>query len=437
MEHILSLDNLRDAIFKHADMASLIALDQVSRTTRSAVRSYTYPWTMKMNGFGDLYDQESYEYHRIIGYKSLPKSRWLFLQRGPQIGSLKLDVRPSYTESDWHPLLFMYEAINLFADQLTRLEVSLYVSEHDKDSSNKFTRRSLSTISRVRLPRCTSLKLDVSCDADLLREHWFDRFLIMFPKLKQLDISMGSNFNKLEPILAALPAVHLLEKLSIEYSGLDQITGLADDEDEDQTLVVMDFSSLQELSLDLHSDVSHTGLQSIATDYFTGVDWFTSIGTHPPTRLKTVTLNLQDISPQWGAAFLIKLAIHCPAWQELALKLPTNKYAESSLVDELYSTGCPAGWGSKLRDLHLCLSSARVAAQLIASGVSLETLSVYFHSESDELDDKFRPIFRQGFPQLKILALRHCRNEFLKFAIIRAAPRLEHLQEPDNGCTIL
>lgn len=212
MEHVLSLDELRDATLKHADMASLILLEEVSHTARQAVLSFTYPRMVSMSAQDFKTPAEGQPDDKALKINSTGQ----LLQRGPRISQLSLKLFRE--EEDWPPFFIIYKTIRLLADQLSHLIIEYYLLfATNMDSTGEDKAGSLRTIREVRLPHCTSLELYlVSINLEVLPQHGFNQFLAMFPALKQLTIELNIldlDHSQVYPLLSDLPASHLLENL--------------------------------------------------------------------------------------------------------------------------------------------------------------------------------------------------------------------------------
>lgn len=93
MERVSAIDELRDEIYQHANMASLVALDQVSRGTQKAARSFTYPRRVVMRSFKHFFEDDrhgSVPISRLVGCRPSETLYMNLLHRGPQIASLHL-----------------------------------------------------------------------------------------------------------------------------------------------------------------------------------------------------------------------------------------------------------------------------------------------------------------------------------------------------------
>lgn len=155
MERVLLIDELRDEIFRYTDMASLVSLDRVSGSTRQAVRSFTYPRRVVMRSFRHVVvedqDAEAAEHEADRSWVAIPSlvgcgTSDLF-QCGPRVEFLHLDLSGDYLNIHCRPnsglrhlqnrccppAVIVYEIVNLFADQLSDLMITI--------GTNKFTRR--------------------------------------------------------------------------------------------------------------------------------------------------------------------------------------------------------------------------------------------------------------------------------------------------------
>lgn len=165
---------------------------------------------------------------------------------------------------------------------------------------------------------------------------------------------------------------------------------------------ILNLSSLKELELhiyDTQQEGNPLGFNTI--EYLTGVNWLASLDRHPPAGLTKLALSLQGVCPRLAARFIVKLATHCPAWDYLHLLCLYDKEMIEILVHDL-TAACPA-WRASVRKLK------RLRLNLLKIQILDQSLGNDSRPTRVKLDGR--------------------RNENWKAAIIRAARRLEHIDD--------